>query len=224
MTVVSPTCRTSRRVRSLGPVALALTLAGCVPMAEAPAPVDAGPIVTDGGRDLPFVPGTCPIDTRCGGELQGTWRFLSGCVLGEDDPIVTWCAFAAFELRLLPSGTLELGLDNQYTLELSLRTEGDLGIPPACREGMPALSAAECASFGRGVTSHHQCRRDDQGGCHCRYWTQTPLVQRESGVYFAEGGQLLLGDVLHTYCVRGGRLYIRGPVQDGQAAVFTLAR
>jgi hypothetical protein len=206
-------------------------LAGLTVLCGCPVPggstVDAaptGPIVTDGGRTIPFTPGTCSVDNNCGGELYGTWEFFSGCVLGEDKKATDYCALGAFEIRYRPVGTVQFNFEGTYTLDVQTGTEGDIAYPGACFEGEPSLSRSECNNLGAALGETYDCTIDNGAGCHCQFSTPFVSRTRESGIFIADGGLLLLGELRHSYCVSGKRMTIKSPVVNGEAVVYTLFR
>jgi hypothetical protein len=207
-------------------------LAGVSLLCACPVPSDTtsvdaaptGPLVMDGGLTIPFTPGMCSTDNNCGGEIYGSWNFFSGCVLGEDKKATDYCNLGAFEIRYRPVGTLRFDFEGTYAIELSAGTEGDIAYPGACFEGEPSLSRNECNNLGAALGETYECKIDIGAGCHCQFATTIVTQLKETGVFLADGGQLVLDNVRHSYCVNGKRMTLRGPEVDGESVVYTLFR
>jgi len=216
----------------MSPFTRVMSLAGVMLLCACPAPEDTtsvdagptGPVVMDGGTTIPFTPGMCSTDYNCGGEIYGVWNFFSGCVLGEDKKATDYCKLGAFEIRYRPEGTLRFDYEGTYAIDLSAGTEGDIAYPGACFEGEQSLSMRECSALGAALGETYECKLDNGAGCHCRFSTQNVSRTKEAGVFLADGGQLVLDNTRHSYCVNGKRMTLRGPEVDGESVVYTLFR
>lgn len=189
----------------------------------------------DGTGELPL----CDADfTPCGGDLEGTWEFTSGCVYGISGagvpPVVDGsvvCGDSVSTVDLSVTGTASFDAEGYYSIDQTLTIEYYYRFSLACLAEISRLGGTPftCDSLG-GEVSGDACVRDET----------TEVPAQSAGSYTTEGatlalespeGYVLIGfatlDPVVDYCVTGDTLTLRikDPTNpDANAQVYVAKR
>jgi hypothetical protein len=189
----------------------------------------------DGVDELP----RCDADfTPCGGDIEGTWRFTSGCAAGVSTgayipPPTTGgsvCADTVSSVTLGTSGTASF-LDGSYDIDQVLKLDYYYRISLACLQ--------EIARVGGQTITCESIQGVETGG-YCVHESSTDDVASQSeGTYTAEGGTVTLEsntglvvlglasiDPQVEYCVTGNTLTLRltDPATPSSVQVYVAER
>jgi hypothetical protein len=155
---------------------------------------------------------TCDGSAPCGGDLVGTWNFVSLCV---NEAVIR----EGFTIQDCPEATItnvggtQTGsitfTATEYAVAASLSLSYTLTLPDYC------LNGVTCDYFGGGLTQSASIQSASCAGdatCVCQIVT-TPSLSAESGTYTTSGSTVNVMPTGRTpdsasYCVESDRLHI----------------
>lgn len=170
-----------------------------------------------GSADAPL----CDADyTACGGAIEGTWRFVSGCIsaYAQSFPMPATpgtgavCEDTSSGFVLSTSGTAVFGPEQSFSIEQTLVLDSSIKISVPCLEAAGQVPAEYCAETGGELS---------EGFCEVAS-TTGDVPADSSGTYMVDGANLLLEspdgylpfgfgglDPTLDYCVQGDTLTLR---------------
>jgi hypothetical protein len=174
---------------------------------------------SDGGAQ-----GGCAL-VPCGGNLEGTWSFASGCRTYPAGTTFsnTVCPQATLTaLSILGSQTVVLAGGTFTSVTTGLTSTATVALPSACVE-TGAVSCTGTASALEGALSGTDvaCTGNAEAGCACSISSQGAALQT-SGSYTVLGNLVTLtaggADSIFDYCVQGATLTLRS--SDGTVTIY----
>lgn len=170
----------------------------------------------------------CDADySPCGGELQGTWEFQSGCIsayagsFGIPDTGSTGavCDDTVSGVTLSVSGTATFGPDDAYAVDQTLVLDSSFSIAIACLDEISKLTGAPytCDMLSGEITGGRCEQSTSSGdlelpseGTYSTAGSDLTLVSADGPVVFGLG----MIDPAIDYCVTGDTLTLRVKSED----------
>lgn len=193
----------------------------------------------------------CPSFTACGGDIVGTWRYVSGCSSSSSS---TCSALRAVTMTAAGSqATYTFGSGGAFTYNISgsvnemlsyalscLSTVTDAGIPQACADLQDLYrSIMENPDAGAAIVkiASATCAAGANQTCDCALLFTYLSQQTQTGSYTVSGNQVTItapgpgadggaadAGTPSEYCVSGNTLTLHVPDSSGSTFVMTFTR
>ncbi len=159
--------------------------------------------------------GSCPSFTACGGDLQGTFDYTSGCVSDVFAAARQQCpSLDASNAKVTVTGSLYFA-GNGLVRKVSSKIEGSIKLPASCTQGQCALVESALKSGFDSVSC------TGTSDCTC---TVTKLEANDSSTTFTVSGSVATtadGDT-YDFCEKAGSLQYSGKSAGAEEGLWTL--
>ena len=181
--------------------------------------------------------GACSTVAACGGDIVGTWKFVSAC--GKLTGTITEpgsCTVDVSEVLSTASGTETFNADGTYMVDESTSESDNFsfgaaclsagGVTQTCAQLASALMSSAMAAHPSATISPWECSQGPAvGGCSCNASVTVPGLA--SGTYTTVGSAVTLtpsAAMAETsgYCVKGSELSLIATSQElGMASLMS---
>jgi len=165
---------------------------------------------------------SCPTFTPCGGSVEGTWDYTSGCAELDLSQLKQACSgITISDTSATVTGRVVFGA-GQVNRTYTATGQAKLFVPAVCAQpaGGCTVLQSEIQSGGDTAT----CTDDGNGGCNCNITSTTSDDKIDS--YTVQGDTIVTGDGnSYDFCVSGGSMTYRHSSGDSvEHGSFTLTK
>lgn len=163
--------------------------------------------------------GTCGAASACGGDILGTWKVSSSCIIADASSMIgnSSCPAATESTSGMKiAGTVAYSADKTYSSDFTISGNVVINLPASCltQQGVTVT----CAQLQQGLSSNMTSAfssatcAESGGGCACTLALNSQ-VRTETGTYSTAAGTLTQTATGGTpgdsdYCVMGNTLTI----------------